>query len=38
MLLQVALILVAYYMGRKGIGVDELFLLTKALLDKDEEE
>lgn len=36
MLVQVTLILVAYYMGRKNIRIDELFFLTKVLLDKDE--
>ena len=38
MLVQIGLILVAYYMGRKGIDVDTLVMLTKALLGKDEEE
>lgn len=37
MLVQVALILVAYYMGKKGIAIDDLFMLTKLLLEKDEE-
>ena len=36
MLLQVSLILVAYYMGRKNIRIEELFFLTKVLLDKSE--
>ena len=38
MLVQIGLILVAYYIGRKGIDVDTLVVLTKALLGKDEEE
>ena len=38
MLLQAALILVAYYMGKKNIGINELYALVSMFLEKDEEE
>ena len=38
MLLQIALVLVAYYMGQKGMTVQDIFFLATKLLDKDKEE
>lgn len=37
MLLQIGLVLVAYYMGRKGMTVQDLYFLTIKLLERDEE-
>lgn len=38
MLIQIVLILAAYYMGKKGMTLEEVFVLAKTLLEKDEEE
>ena len=37
MLVQIGLILVAYYMGKKGMTVQDLYFLALKLLDQDEE-
>ena len=37
MLVEIGLILVAYYMGRKGMTMQEVFFLATKLLGKDEQ-
>lgn len=38
MLVQIVLILAAYYMGRKGMTLEEVFYIATRLLEKDETE
>ena len=38
MLVQIVLILAAYYMGRKGMTLEEVFYIDTRLLEKDETE
>lgn len=37
MILEIALILVAYYMGRNGMSMEDVYSLAMRLLGKDEE-
>ena len=37
MLLQIALIIVAYYAGRQGLTMDDIYYLAKRLIERDEE-
>lgn len=38
MLIEIVLILAAYYMGKKGMTLDEVYYLAKNLLEKDDDE
>ena len=37
MLLQFALVIVAYYAGKQGITLDDIYYLAKQFLERDEE-
>lgn len=37
MLLQIALVIVAYYAGRQGLTMDDVYYLAKRLIERDEE-
>ena len=38
MLIQIALVIVAYYAGRQGLTMDDIYYLAKRLLERDNEE
>jgi len=37
MLLQIALVIVAYYAGKQGLTMDDLYYFAKQLIERDEE-
>lgn len=37
MLLQIALVIVAYYAGKQGLTMDDIYYLAKRLIERDEE-
>lgn len=38
LILEIGLVIVAYYMGKNGIAVDDVYCLAKHLLERDNDE